>query len=53
MGGIRGVGFAALLGLNDFRKDAYATGPCTPGFCSVKYPHAERSRFSHAAPANY
>ena len=25
-GGMRGVGFAALLGLDDFRKDAYATG---------------------------
>ena len=26
MGGMRGVGFAALLGLDDFRKDAFATG---------------------------
>ena len=26
MGGMRGVGFAALLGLDDFRKDALATG---------------------------
>ena len=26
MGGMRGVGFAALLGLSDFRKDAFATG---------------------------
>ena len=25
-GGIRGVGFAALLGLDDFRRDAFATG---------------------------
>jgi 2-iminoacetate synthase len=25
-GGIRGVGFAALLGLGDFRRDAFATG---------------------------
>ena len=25
-GGMRGVGFAALLGLDDFRKDALATG---------------------------
>ena len=25
-GGMRGVGFAALLGLDDFRKDAFATG---------------------------
>lgn len=26
MGGMRGVGFGALLGLSDFRKDAFATG---------------------------
>ena len=26
MGGMRGVGFGALLGLDDFRKDAFATG---------------------------
>lgn len=26
MGGMRGVGFAALLGLDDFRKDAFACG---------------------------
>ena len=26
MGGMRGVGFAALLGLSDFRRDAFATG---------------------------
>ena len=26
MGGMRGVGFAALLGLADFRQDAFATG---------------------------
>ena len=25
-GGMRGVGFGALLGLDDFRKDAFATG---------------------------
>ncbi|WP_382735930.1 hypothetical protein [Agathobaculum butyriciproducens] len=25
MGGMRGVGFAALLGLSDFRKDAFTT----------------------------
>ena len=25
-GGMRGVGFAALLGLDDFRRDAFATG---------------------------
>ena len=29
-GGMRGVGFAALLGLDDFRKDAYATGTKIP-----------------------
>ncbi len=26
LGGMRGVGFGALLGLDDFRKDAFATG---------------------------
>ena len=40
MGGIRGVGFAALLGLNDFRKDAYATG-MHAWLLQRKYPHAE------------
>lgn len=40
MGGIRGVGFAALLGLNDFRKDAYATG-MHAFLLQRKYPHAE------------
>lgn len=39
-GGMRGVGFAALLGLDDFRKDAYATG--THAYLlQKKYPHAE------------
>ena len=39
-GGIRGVGFAALLGLDDFRKDAFATG--MHGYLlQRKYPHAE------------
>ena len=33
MGGMRGVGFAALLGLDDFRKDAH--------LLQKKYPHAE------------
>lgn len=42
MGGIRGVGFAALLGLNDFRKDAYATG-MHAWLLQRKYPHAEIS----------
>ena len=39
-GGMRGVGFAALLGLDDFRKDAFATGmhAC---LLQRKYPHAE------------
>lgn len=39
-GGMRGVGFAALLGLDDFRKDAFATG--YHGYLiQQKYPHAE------------
>ena len=39
-GGIRGVGLAALLGLDDFRKDAFATG--MHGYwLQRKYPHAE------------
>lgn len=40
MGGIRGVGFAALLGLDDFRKDAFATG-YHAYLLQRKYPHAE------------
>lgn len=39
-GGMRGVGFAALLGLADFRKDAYATG-MHAYLLQRKYPHAE------------
>ena len=39
-GGMRGVGFAALLGLDDFRKDAFATG-LHAYFIQRKYPHAE------------
>ncbi|MCD8120394.1 MAG: 2-iminoacetate synthase ThiH [Lachnospiraceae bacterium] len=40
MGGMRGVGFAALLGLDDFRRDAFATG--THAYLlQKKYPHAE------------
>lgn len=41
-GGMRGVAFAALLGLDDFRKDALATGlhAC---LLQKKYPHAEIS----------
>lgn len=40
MGGMRGVGFAALLGLDDFRKDAFATG-VHAYLIQKKYPHAE------------
>lgn len=40
MGGMRGVGLAALLGLDDFRKDAFATG--MHGYLlQKKYPQAE------------
>ena len=39
-GGMRGVGFAALLGLSDFRKDALATG-IHAWLLQKKYPHAE------------
>lgn len=41
-GGMRGVGFAALLGLDDFRKDAFATG-MHAYLLQRKYPHAEIS----------
>ena len=40
MGGMRGGGFAALLGLDDFRKDALATG-MHAYLLQKKYPHAE------------
>ena len=40
MGGMRGVGFAALLGLDDFRKDAFATG-IHAYLIQQKYPYAE------------
>lgn len=40
MGGMRSVGFAALLGLDDFRKDAFATA-LHAHFIQQKYPHAE------------
>lgn len=40
MGGMRGVGFAALLGLSDFRKDAFATG-IHAYLIQRKYPYAE------------
>ena len=39
-GGMRGVGFAALLGLDDFRKDAFATG-LHAYLLQRKYPNAE------------
>ncbi len=42
LGGMRGVGFAALLGLADFRKDAFATG-MHAYLLQRKYPHAEIS----------
>lgn len=41
-GGMRGVGFSALLGLDDFRKDALATG-LHVYYLQRKYPHAEMS----------
>lgn len=40
LGGMRGVGFAALLGLDDFRKDGFATG-YHAYLLQQKYPHAE------------
>lgn len=40
LGGMRGVGFAALLGLADFRKDAFATG-MHAWLLQRKYPHME------------
>jgi len=40
LGGMRGVAFGALLGLDDFRKDAYATG-LHAFFIQQKYPQAE------------
>lgn len=42
MGGMRGVAFAALLGLSDFRKDAFATG-LHASLLQKKYPRAEIS----------
>ena len=41
-GGMRGVGFGSLLGLGDFRKDAFATG-LHAYFLQQKYPAAEIS----------
>ena len=42
MGGMRGVGFGALLGLDDFRKDAFSTG-YHAYLLQQKYPHSEIS----------
>lgn len=42
LGGMRGVGFGALLGIDDFRKDALATA-LHAHFLQQKYPHAELS----------
>jgi 2-iminoacetate synthase len=42
LGGMRGVGFAALLGLADFRRDAFATG-LHAWLLQRKYPYAEIS----------
>jgi 2-iminoacetate synthase len=41
-GGMRGVSFGALLGLADFRKDAFATG-VHAYYLQQKYPHTEIS----------
>lgn len=42
MGGMRGAAFAALLGLDEFRHDAFATG-MHAYLLQRKYPHAEIS----------
>ena len=42
MGGMRGVGFSALLGLSDFHKDALASA-LHIYYLQRKYPHAEYS----------
>ncbi|PEQ84427.1 2-iminoacetate synthase ThiH [Bacillus sp. AFS006103] len=42
LGGMRGVSFGALLGLDDFRKDAFAAG-LHAQLIQQKYPHAEIS----------
>lgn len=42
LGGMRGCGFSALLGLDDFRKDALATA-LHVYYLNRKYPHAEMS----------
>jgi 2-iminoacetate synthase len=42
IGGMRGVSFGSLLGLGDFRKDAFSTG-IHAHLVQQKYPHAEIS----------
>lgn len=42
MGGVRGVGFSALLGLSDYHKDALATA-LHVYYLQRKYPHVEYS----------
>ncbi len=42
MGGMRGAGFSALLGLSDFRRDALASA-LHVYYLQRKYPHAEMS----------
>lgn len=42
LGGMRGVGFSALLGLDDFRKDALASA-LHVYYLQRKYPHVEYS----------
>lgn len=42
IGGMRGVAFGSLLGLSDFRRDAYAAG-LHADLIRKKYPHAEIS----------
>lgn len=42
LGGMRSLAFGALLGLGNFRKDAFATG-LHAFFIQQKYPHAEIS----------
>lgn len=42
LGGMRGVAFGALLGLDDYRTDAFAAG-LHAYFIQQKYPHAEVS----------
>ena len=50
MGGMRGAGFSALLGLDDFRKDALATA-LHVYYIDRKYPHAELSLSCPRLPA--